>query len=262
MIKLEDSGVNKSDNIAHIANLSPSYVFDFESISNITKTIVTSGHRRIPVISKNNNLVGILTYMDIIDALLRNLTRNTQATTFMTREVIFCEPTENTGSVLQKMKISKRGGMPIIKNMKLVGIVCERDFIRLVARRYFDIPIKEAMTHKPFFISPHTSIQTCMKAMINTHYRRLPITENREVIGIVTGLDILHFINNINYNQIQMNENITNIMSTPVKYVTENDDISYAIKIILENNIGGVPVINGENVLEGIITERDIIELL
>ena len=51
-------------------------------------------------------------------------------------------------------------------------------------------------------------------------------------------------------------------MSTPVSYVNEHDDVSEAVKIILENNIGGLPVINEENTLKGIVTERDIIELL
>lgn len=262
MIKIEDAGVSGRDNITHIANLSPAYVFDFESLSNVVKTIITSGHRRLPVVSKNNTLAGILTYMDILDGLLRGLTRNTQTTNFMTREIIFCDTDESISSVLQKMKISKRGGFPVIKNMKLVGIVSERDFIRALPKNYFSIPIREVMTHKPFFISPQTSIQNCMKAMVNTHYRRLLVVENKEVKGIVTGLDILHFINEATYNPMKMNENVSAIMSTPVRYVSEYDDVSDAVKIILENNIGGLPVINEENGLRGVITERDIIELL
>ncbi len=262
MIKLENAEINKIESIVNIANLSPSYVFEFESLSNVVKTIITSGHRRIPVISKNNNLVGILTYMDILDALLRGLSRNTQVSSFMTREVVFCETNETINSVIQKMKISRRGGMPIIKEMKLTGIVSERDIIRILPKKYFDIQVSEAMSHKPFFIPQSLSVRNCMKTMVNTHYRRFPIVENKEVVGIVTGLDILHFINNTNYNPIQMDESIANIMSTPVKYVMEHDDVSDALKIILENNIGGLPVINEENNLKGIITERNIIELL
>lgn len=262
MIKLEDVGINKSDSISHIANLSPAYVFDFENVSNTVKTIITSGHRRIPVVSKNNSLTGILTYMDILDALLRGLSRNTQVTTFMTKEIVFGDISESMGQILQRMKISKKGGMPITKDMKLVGMVSERDFIRLLSKKYFDVAVGTLMSHKPFFVPPNMSIQNCMKTMINTHYRRLPVVENKEVVGIVTGLDILQFINSVNYNPMKMTENITDIMSTPVKYVTENSDVSDAVKIILENGIGGLPVINEENKLKGIITERDIIELL
>ncbi len=262
MIKLEESGINKNESIVNIANLSPSYVFEFENISNTVKTIVTSGHRRIPVVSKANELVGILSYMDILDGLLRGLSGNTQISTFMTREIVFCDAAETIGSALQKMKISKRGGMPVMKSNKLVGIVSERDFIKLVANHHFDIQVGDVMTHRPFFIPKNTSVKNCIKAMVNTHYRRLPIVENKEVIGIVTGLDILHFIKNANYNPINLEENVESIMSTPVKYVGEQDDISDAVKLILENNIGGISVINEQNSLVGIITERDIIELI
>lgn len=262
MIRLEDAGVSKSENITHIANLSPAYVFDFENISHTVRTIITSGHRRIPVVTKEDNLVGILTYTDILDSLLRGLTRNTQVSTFMTRQVVYCDEKENIGSALQKMMISKRGGMPILKNTKLIGIVSERDFIRMISRKYFEMQVKEAMTYKPFYIAPNTSIKNCMKAMVNTHYRRLPIVEHKEVIGIITGIDILRFINNVNYNSVLLNENISQIMSTPVRYVTEHDDIADVVKIILEENIGGLPVINENNALKGIITERDIIKLL
>lgn len=262
MIKLEDVGINRLDGISHIANLAPAYVFDFENISNTVKTIITSGHRRIPVVSKGNDIIGILSYMDILNALLRGLSRNTQVSTFMTKEVIFCDAGDTLNDVLQKMKISKRGGMPVIKERKLIGMVSERDFIKLFSRKHFDIPVGNIMSHKPLFISPNMSIQTCMKTMVNTHYRRLPVVDNKNLTGIVTGLDVIHFIHDVNFNPVKMNDAIENIMTTPVKYVMEHDDVSDAVKIIVENNVGGIPVINEENHLIGIITERDIIELL
>jgi CBS domain-containing protein len=70
--------------------------------------------------------------------------------------------------------------------------------------------------------------------------------------------DDIYFWNNPPF----LNENIETIMSSHVVYVTEHDDISDAVKLMLEHRIGGLPVINEENALKGIITERDIIELL
>jgi len=262
MIKLGDIGVDKSDSITHLANLAPSYSFEFESLSNVVRTILSSEHRLIPIVSKSQDLVGIISYMDILDALLRGLTRNTRISEFMTRQVIFCEPIENIAYVLQKIKISRRDGIPVVKKMKLVGIVNEHDFVRLVSEKYLGVPVGEAMSHKPLFISPNMSILTCMKTMVNTHYRRLPVVKANDLVGIVTGHDVLRYMNEVNYNPTLLNENIENIMSSHVVYVTEHDDVSDAIKLMLGHRIGGLPVINEENGLRGIITERDIIELL
>ncbi len=262
MIKLSEFGINKSDSITHIANLAPSYSFEFESLGNVVKAILSSEHRLIPIVSKKQDLVGIANYMDILGALLRGMSRNTKISEFMTRQVVTCEPTETIDIVLQKIKISRRDGIPLVKNLKLIGIVSEHDFARLVLEKYLIIPIGEVMSHKPLSVTPDISISTCMKTMVNTHYRRLPVVHNKEVRGIVTGHDILRHLNTTNYNSVLLNESIENIISPRVIYVTEHDDVSTAVKLMIENKIGGLPVINEENSLKGIITERDIVELI
>lgn len=262
MIKLEDIGINKSDNIKHIANLSPSYSFEFESLYTVVKTILSAEHRLIPTVSKNQDLTGIISYMDIIDALLRGLSRNTKISEFMTREVIFCEPKESVGTVLQKIKISRRDGLPLVDATKLIGMVSQHDYVKLFHKKYLNISVKDAMSYKPIFVTPNISVLVCMKTMVNTHYHRLPVVQDKEVVGIVTGNEILRYLDETNYNPILLQENIDNIMSTPVVYTTEHDDVSDAIGLMLENKIGGTPVINENNMLIGIITERDIIDLM
>ena len=42
--------------------------------------------------------------------------------------------------------------------------------------------------------------------------------------------------------------------------VKKNDDLSVAIKIMETKGIGGLPVVDDKKKLEGIITERDILE--
>ena len=262
MIELADIGINKSDNVTHVADLAPAYSFDFESLSSVVKTIISSRQRRIPIVDKNSHLVGILTYMDIIDAILRGISKNTKISTFMIRETVFCETTESIGLVLQKMKISRRGGFPVVKNTKLIGMVSEKDFIKLVYGKYLGIAVNELMTHRPLFLKPETTIHDCMKAMVNTHYRRFPVISRNETVGMVTGIDVLRYLNEIDYTPSHLNKSIEHIMSTPVIFVSEHDDISDAVKLIIENEVGGLPVINEENMLKGIITERDIINII
>jgi predicted transcriptional regulator len=42
--------------------------------------------------------------------------------------------------------------------------------------------------------------------------------------------------------------------------ITKDKDLSDAIKIMKSKNVDGLPVVDNENHLEGIITERDILE--
>ena len=58
-----------------------------------------------------------------------------------------------------------------------------------------------------------------------------------------------------------MNE-IEAIMTTDVKTVDRRTPIYHALEILLENDITGLPVVNDDKMLIGIITEKDILKLL
>lgn len=50
---------------------------------------------------------------------------------------------------------------------------------------------------------------------------------------------------------------VKEIMSQPVITVEEDDSLEQVARTILENNIGGVPVVNSAGLISGIITESD-----
>jgi len=52
------------------------------------------------------------------------------------------------------------------------------------------------------------------------------------------------------------------IMNTNVITIARNEDISEAIRTMVLNNITGLPVVNEDGTLAGIITEKDVLTLL
>ena len=84
----------------------------------------------------------------------------------------------------------------------------------------------------------------------------LLLTRNStDYIGIITNTDVQKRI-------LAMNLNPDNpaylIMSSPVKYITENNTIQDAIRICEENNINHLPVKNDDEEIKGIFRIRDI----
>ena len=53
-----------------------------------------------------------------------------------------------------------------------------------------------------------------------------------------------------------------NIMTTDVAYVKKQTPIYEAIRILVEKNITGLPVVNDDMTLAGIISEKDVLTLL
>lgn len=260
MKRLEDAKINRFEKIERLANLNPIYCKESDSILAVTRKMLSTNYRRMPVLSKSGSLTGIVTYMDILDALLRNQNKDSEISNIMKRDVIFCDIDDTISFVLQKLKMSRRGGLPVLKKGKLVGMISERDFVKCFLNISFGVSIKEIMTPRPFYISPKLSIIDGLKAIANTCYRRLPVVDKGILIGIITAIDLLKHIDKHEYNLSTLSEPIGSIIKTNVHTISGGEDVTKAIELMKTKDVGGILVVDKDNKLEGIVTERDILE--
>jgi CBS domain-containing protein len=107
------------------------------------KTMVTQGFRRLPIIS-DGKVMGIITSMDVIRFFgsgevfkyLRSGTiiqvLNNPALQIATKAVTTVEPDLDVGQAAKIMREKNIGAMPVVKNERLVGIITERDFFKII----------------------------------------------------------------------------------------------------------------------------------
>lgn len=259
MIKLEDAKINRFEKIEKLANPNPIYCKESDKIVSVSQKILSTNHRRMPILSKSDKLVGIATYMDILDALLRGQKKDSAISNIMTRDVVSCDANDTISFVLQKLKMSRRGGLPILKKDKLFGVISERDFVKKFSDANFNTSVREIMTPRPFYISKNLSILDGLKSIVNTRYRRLPVVE-KELVGIVTAADLLKHMDENDYDLSALEKPIDSIIKTTVCAISGGEDVSQAIKLMETNDVGGILIVDKNNRLEGIITERDILE--
>ena len=120
-------------------------------------------------------------------------------------------------------------------------------------------------------IPPSKSIKDTAKVMMEHQFRRLPVTDpgSGKVLGIVTVMDILDFFGGGNkFNIIEkkysdnflaaINEPVREIMSRDVICLSEKSSIYDVVNVMLANQIGALPIVDGDENLVGIVTERDI----
>jgi CBS domain-containing protein len=107
------------------------------------KTMATRGFRRLPIVS-DGKVLGIITTMDIIrffgsgevfkhlrsDTIIQVL--NTLALEIATKSVSKIEPEADVGQAAKIMHEKDIGAVPVVKSGKLVGIITERDFFKLI----------------------------------------------------------------------------------------------------------------------------------
>ena len=121
-------------------------------------------------------------------------------------------------------------------------------------------------------LPPTTNIMGTAKTMLKYGFRRVPIADagTNRLEGIITSLDIVDFLggglrHNIVKNRYKgnlaaaINEDVREIMKEDVVSLGVNDTISNALKTMIERNIGGIPIVDNDNAVVGIVTERDFV---
>ncbi|MBS3815424.1 MAG: CBS domain-containing protein [Hadesarchaea archaeon] len=263
-----------------VITISPS-----RSIKDASELMVSEGVRRLPIINPGTKkLQGVLVSRDIIDFLgggeKNNIIKNKHDGNFLSAindsVRLIMNPDHAYGTI--DLSIAKTaeilieegvGGVPILnKEMQIKGIITERDFAKYIPSKT-QTRVEGHMTKKVTTVTPETTIKDGMKKMISQGFRRLPVVEDGELIGIVTSVDVIrYFGSNEVFNHMAsgnpeeaMQVEVKEIMSSNVLTVTPEIDLGEAAKLMAENDYGGLPVLKDNEIL-GIITERDLLEIL
>ncbi len=126
--------------------------------------------------------------------------------------------------------------------------------------------VRDRMSSEPITITPDTPFQEALKLMREHRFRRLPVVDKHgKLVGIVSERDLLYAspspatslsVWELNYllSKLQVRE----IMTENVITTTPDAPIEDAARLIVDNKIGGLPVVDEQNHVVGVITETDI----
>lgn len=129
--------------------------------------------------------------------------------------------------------------------------------------------VGERMTRNPITILETASIDDGLHLMRERKVRRLPVLDaSGQMVGIVSDKDLLHAapspatsLSVYELHYLLSKLTIKQVMSRPVITVTPDTPLEEAARIMADNKIGGLPVVEGGK-LVGIITETDIFKIL
>ena len=175
----------------------------------------------------------------------------------MQTDVIYVSVPGTREDVLQLMAEKQVNGLPVVKkgSKTLVGIVTRTDLLRKADENQLAM----LMVRDPETVTPRTDLKTATKMMVEKHYRRLPVVEKGELVGLISIPDILAatLVDNDEVGSKEISEFVTREVvavwqKTPLPLTYMIMDMAAKNSLVLINEGGGVT---------GMITVSDYIRL-
>jgi len=110
----------------------------------------------------------------------------------MAKSIITIKPDSNIIKAVRLIQDNKISCIVVVSNNSPVGIITERDIVKMVANgESFEKPVSETMSHPLIAASPGTLLNRALNIMRTNHIRRLPVIENGVLVGLVTETNLL-----------------------------------------------------------------------
>jgi len=107
----------------------------------------------------------------------------------MTKDVISLSADDTAEHAARLMEEHNIGSIPVNTNEKVIGIVTDRDIILRCIAKGVDIKsqkVRDIMTSNPVVGEENINVDDAARIMCERQIRRLPITSNNQLVGIVT----------------------------------------------------------------------------
>jgi acetoin utilization protein AcuB len=108
----------------------PITITEKASISDAIELMKINSIRHLPVVAKGNRLKGFVTLADLKQGLLPSMLSDISLWDLMVKNPIVVDPDSDIETAARLIYKHKIGGMPVVKNKKLVGIITETDILR------------------------------------------------------------------------------------------------------------------------------------
>jgi CBS domain-containing protein len=124
-----------------------------------------------------------------------------KAKKIMTTDVCTIREDTSIREAMQLLLEKNVTGLPVLsEDGRLKGIVTEKDMLnQLYNSKMEDTPVSSIMTSEVVTFDENDDLIDVCEAMINSHFRRVPILSGGKLAGVISRKDIIGFINSLRH---------------------------------------------------------------
>jgi len=264
----------------------PISILKNSSISDAIRMLLNTKVSRLVVVD-NGKHVGIITEKDIGLFLFSEtsiqglddipITKIMKPIEFVDKGIT---PKESAKIMIQKGISS----LAIGENEQVKGIFTKTDLTRFVAENFSGKKkVVDFMTHDYEFTHTAAPLYKVVRKMLEKKISRIIVkNQNEEAVGIISFRDLFRISIELgseeDYSEFNITDNIRHgflskegfgnislardIMTKGLITVKFNEDLAAACEILLENNVSGLVVLDGNNGISGIFSKTDVTKAL
>lgn len=129
--------------------------------------------------------------------------------------------------------------------------------------------VKSVMTQNPYTVEESDTVRDAQTIMEREKIHRLPVLNHqKKLVGIISEKDLLKAspspattLTVYEMNNLLAKLKVEKVMSRKVVTIKPDTLVEDAARMLVDHNIGGLPVMDGEKLI-GIVTESDLFRLL
>lgn len=122
--------------------------------------------------------------------------------------------------------------------------------------------IKNLMSEDIITVDKDQNLSDALKLLRKHNVSRLPVTNNKELVGIISERDIAAKLGSAKYESMPASRlHISSVMVKDVITVPETMQLDEVARLMLENGIGSVPVMDEYDKMVGIVSKADFVTL-
>ena len=181
------------------------------------------------------------------------------------KEVKVISPEEEVKNILKSVGEPGPTMLPVVEKEKLVGVVTKADLLPLVKSKN---QLYSIMQRKIHTVSLDDRVIHARRMMITENIARLPVLEDKKLVGIISDIEIALAFASLkkSYSLGKQKHHLDELlvedaMRAPVVWTTPSISIFDAAQLMLNENIGALPLLENEK-LVGMVTRTDLLKTI
>jgi CBS domain-containing protein len=110
------------------------------SLGDIARQLTAGRFSGMPVVDADQRVIGFVSEIDLMTALLNGRDSSTPASELMSSPVVSVDEFETTDEVMRILRARSIHHLPVVRQERLVGIITPADVVRFLVERLLPVP--------------------------------------------------------------------------------------------------------------------------